>query len=119
MLRRKSFRALTSSESLAALLDQLGHQSGPTGLMARSYARTIVAMKVFIKWNEVPPLPIVLKEFLIPTHRTAPITSAQKDTDQPPRDLRGHLPQVGFCPRMRRALHFEVLTIIMVKLLER
>src|SRR5215468_10193298 len=47
--------------SLAALLNKLGSQSRPSGLVARSDASPIVAMKEFVKIDEVAPVCIVLK----------------------------------------------------------
>jgi DNA-binding LacI/PurR family transcriptional regulator len=51
--------------SLAALLNKLGHQSRPSGLVACSDASAIVAMKVLMEIDEVAPVWIVLK-FLEP-----------------------------------------------------
>jgi len=51
--------------SLAALLNKLGDQCRPSGLVARSDASAIVAMKVLMEIDEVAPVWIVLK-FLKP-----------------------------------------------------
>jgi hypothetical protein len=51
--------------SLPALLNELGNQSGPSSLVARSNASAIVAMKVLMEIDEVAPVWIVLK-FLEP-----------------------------------------------------
>ena len=47
--------------SLAALLNKLGSQSRPSGLVARSDASPIVPMKEFVEIDEVAPVCIVLK----------------------------------------------------------
>ena len=56
---------LAQLHSLAALLNELGNQSRPSGLVARSDASAIVAMKVLMEIDEVAPVWIVLK-FLEP-----------------------------------------------------
>jgi hypothetical protein len=57
--------SLAQLHSLAALLNELGDQSRPSGLVARSDASAIVAMKVLMEIDEVAPVWIVLK-FLEP-----------------------------------------------------
>lgn len=57
--------SLGQLHSLAALLNKLGNQSRPSGLVARSDASAIVAMKVLMEIDEVAPVWIVL-EFLKP-----------------------------------------------------
>ena len=57
--------SLGQLHSLAALLNKLGDQSRPSGLVARSDASAIVAMKVLMEIDEVAPVWIVLK-FLKP-----------------------------------------------------
>jgi hypothetical protein len=46
---------------LAALLNKLGNQARPSGLVARPDASPIVAMKELVKIDEVAPVCIVLK----------------------------------------------------------
>ena len=57
--------SLGQLHSLAALLNELGDQSRPSGLVARSDASAIVAMKVLMEIDEIAPVWIVLK-FLEP-----------------------------------------------------
>ena len=57
--------SLGQLHSFAALLNKLGDQSCPSGLVARSDASAIVAMKVLMEIDEVAPVWIVL-EFLKP-----------------------------------------------------
>ena len=57
--------SLDPLHSLAALLNKLGNQSRPSGLVARPDASAIVAMKVLMEIDEVAPVWIVLK-FLEP-----------------------------------------------------
>jgi len=53
--------SLAQLHSLAALLNELGNQSRPSGLVARSDASAIVAMKEFMKVDEIAPVWIALK----------------------------------------------------------
>ena len=57
--------SLGQLHSLAVLLNKLGDQSRPSGLVARSDTSAIVAMKVLMEIDEVAPVWIVLK-FLEP-----------------------------------------------------
>jgi hypothetical protein len=57
--------SLDQLHSLTALLNKLGNQSRPSGLVARPDASAIVAMKVLMEIDEVAPVWIVLK-FLDP-----------------------------------------------------
>ena len=45
---------------LAALLQQLRHQAGPSGLMARADAGAVVAVEVLVEQHQVPPVRIAL-----------------------------------------------------------
>ena len=45
----------------AALLEQFGDEAGPAGLMAGAYARTVVAVEVFVERNQIVPVRISLK----------------------------------------------------------
>ena len=61
LLRFSSLVFAPQLHSLAALLNKLGHQSRPPGLVARPDASPIVAMKELVKIDEVAPVCIVLK----------------------------------------------------------
>ncbi len=56
------FRSATL-RCLAALLNELGNQSRPSGLVTGANPSAIVAMKVLVKIDEVAPVRIVLKFF--------------------------------------------------------
>src|ERR1700704_6245115 len=104
--------------SLTALFDQLGHQTRPSGLMTRADPRAVVAVKILIKQDQILPVGIVLEYFGPSVYRPAAIVPPQESPHEPPRNLRRHLPKVGFFARVRRTLHFEVLAIVVMKLLE-
>ena len=53
---------MISVMSFAALLQQLGHERRPSGLMAGANARSRVAVEVLVERNQVMPVRIDLKE---------------------------------------------------------
>jgi hypothetical protein len=53
--------SLGQLHALAALFDELGNESRPPSLVARSDPSPIVAMEAFVEINEVAPVWIVLK----------------------------------------------------------
>ena len=56
-----------------------GDYPGPSGLVARSYARPIVRVKVFVKQDEIAPVRVFLKFFGSPIHRPFAIFVTQED----------------------------------------
>src|SRR5262245_41884352 len=46
-----------------ALFEQLGDQAGPARLMIGANAGAVVAVKIFVKKNQVPPVRIALEKF--------------------------------------------------------
>src|SRR5439155_10560490 len=94
-------------------------EAGPAGLMAGADAGAIVAMKIFVKKNEVLPVRIALKEFQPSCHWAPPVLSPQENMGEPPGNFGGHLPEVAFGGGMRGALHFEVFAVVVMIFLER
>src|SRR5215468_5131052 len=66
----------------SALLEEFCDQAGPAGLMAGAQARSAVAVKVFVKKNQVAPMRIALEDFASTGDGTAPGAVSQKDADQ-------------------------------------
>src|SRR5713101_5754815 len=87
--------------------------------MARADPGPIVAMKVFVKENEIFPVRIILKNLQPAGNRTAAIRIAKENMNEPAGDFSRHLPQIGFLRGMRRTLHLEVLPVVVVKFLQR
>src|SRR2546425_3942748 len=114
----ESPRLLTTS-SFPALLQQFRNQAGPASLVAGADTSTIIAMEIFMKEDELPPMRIALEDFDTTGHRAPTILPAQEDTREPPGYFRRDLPQVGFPLRMSRALDLEILAIVVVELLQR
>src|SRR5262249_32232523 len=42
-------------------LNEAGHQSGPTGLMTCANSGAVIAVKVFVEQNQIPPVRILLE----------------------------------------------------------
>src|SRR5437667_12856375 len=76
-----------------ALLEQLGHESGPAGLMARADAGAVVAVEVFVKPDEVPPVGVGLELGDAPVDRPSPVRRAQENTGQASGELSRHVPE--------------------------
>src|SRR6266851_2044994 len=110
---------LAEGALFTALLDQFGYQPSPARLVTRANSGAIVSMKIFMEQDQVLPVRIVIENLGATRHRPAAILAAQKDTDEPARNLSGHLPQICFLAGTGGALHFEILAIVMVKLLQR
>src|SRR6266536_1190104 len=61
---------------LAALLNQLGCQSRPAGLMAGADSGPVIAVEVLVEQDEIFPVRIVLKFLHAAEHRPAAVGSA-------------------------------------------
>ena len=49
---------------LSLLLNQLRHETRPASLMTRAEARAVIAVKVFMEWNVIAPVRVVLESFI-------------------------------------------------------
>ena len=49
--------------------DQVGYERGPAGLMTCSDTRSEVPMKIFMEGNQIPPVRVILEEFISGKHR--------------------------------------------------
>src|SRR4051794_6631641 len=105
--------------ALPLLLDQLGDEAGPAGLVARAQARTVVAVEVLVEEQMVAPVRVDL-DFLRPAEDRPPaLLVAQEDADQPPGELVGDLIEAEELARAGRALHPEIVAVVVVELLDR
>src|SRR5262245_35491355 len=96
------------------LLNQLGHQPSPAGLMTGAKPRAVVAVEVFEEVNQVAPVFVALKFFYTAVYGPAPIFSTQEEFDQPPRQLLADLPQVHHLSRPGWAFDYEVVVVAIV-----
>src|SRR5262245_65977147 len=76
-----------------ALLEELGDQSCPAGLMARADAGTIVAVKVFVEPDEVPPVWVGLELGDASMDRPSTVGPAKEDKCQASREMGRDIPQ--------------------------
>ena len=58
----------------------LGDQSGPAGLVAGATGAAGVAMKIFMKGNQIAPVGIIVEEFAIAEHCSSAFRIKQEDT---------------------------------------
>ena len=77
-MSRRPNRFLTTL--FAALLNQLGDQPCPAGLMTGPDARAVVAMKIFVKGHKVAPVGVSLKSLFRSKNRPSTIGILQKDS---------------------------------------
>ena len=80
--------------SLSILLNQFRNERRPAGLVAGADAGAVVAVKVFVKRNEVAPVRILLKFLRAAEDRTTAMFILQKYSREPLRDFTGDLPEV-------------------------
>src|SRR5216684_326811 len=112
-------RMTNADTSLTTLFDQFRDETGPAGLMAGAKSGAIVAVEVFVEKDKVFPVRIVLENLKSASDGTAATRIAKENVNEPAGDFSRHLPQVGFLRRMGRTLHLKVLTVVVVKLLQR
>src|SRR5262245_13397602 len=87
--------------------------------MAGPDAGAFVSVEVLVEQDQVTPVWIVLKLLGAPEDGAPAGAIVQEDPGEAPRELGGHLPQVQFPTRARRALDGETLAVEVVELLER
>src|SRR5262245_1862256 len=103
---------------VTALLEELGDQSGPAGLMARAETGAVVAVEIFVERDEVPPLRVGLELGDAAVDRPAAIRPAEEDARQPSREIRRDVPQGRTRTRSGRVLDLKVGTVEVVELLK-
>src|SRR5271169_144084 len=85
-------RASTCRLSLRGeLADQVGNQSGPTGLVRSAAAAAVVAVKVLVEEDIILEIGIGLKLFIGPENRTSAVGAAEKELDEAVAQLIGDL----------------------------
>src|SRR5438445_13884797 len=67
----------------AVLLHELREQGGPPRLVACADARAVVAVKIFVKENQVSPMGIGLESLRAAIERPPAVAGAQEDSGQP------------------------------------
>jgi len=87
--------------------------------MASADTCAIVTVKILIEKDEVAPVWIALKKFRSACHGSAAAPITEENVNKPPGNLGRYLPEIGFRAGVRGALHFEILTIVVMKFLKR
>src|SRR5260370_22974552 len=86
--------------------------------MTGTHPATGVTVEVFVKEKQVTPMRVRLKLFQVAEYRPAALFVAKKNVCHPSRQLTRHVPQRLHIPRSSRELDFEIVTQIVVKLLQ-
>src|ERR1700722_5989846 len=105
-------RKMTLDTLFSALLDQLGDQAGPAGLVTRAEAGAIVCMEIFIEQEQISPVWIALEQFGAAGNGAAAVFATNENVNEAARNFGSHFPKIGFAPRPSREFDFEVLTEI-------
>src|SRR5262245_55286330 len=96
---RARWRRTPGAPSLAALLQQLGHQARPAGLVAGPDASAVVPVEVLVEQEPVAPVGILLELLGAAEDRTATGAVAQEDSGEAPGELGGRLPEIDLVAR--------------------
>src|SRR5687768_15950899 len=99
-------RRRRSALAPARLLDELGHEAGPPGLVAGAEAGAVVAVEVLVEQDEVAPVRILLEGPAAAVHGTRAVGAAQEDPGEALGQLGRHVPEVQHAAGAGRALHF-------------
>src|SRR5690348_12538427 len=92
---------------------QVSDESGPAGLVRRSYASTRIPVEVLVKRDQVMPGRIALKP-LERTEDRAAAVAVEEDSNQPARDLVGDLIERHQLSRSGRTLDGEIAAEVAV-----
>src|SRR6185312_8678392 len=91
----------------------------PAGLMTGADPAALVAVEVLIEQEEVPPVRIVLERLGVAVDRPAPVTPAQEEARESPRELGRDLPEIEETAGAGRALDLQVVAVEVVESLQR
>src|SRR5579862_2959776 len=86
--------------------------------MTGAHSGTGVAMEVLVKQNQVAPMGVGLKLLQVAEYRSVAIFVTKKDVCHPARQFPRHVPQRLHVSRSSRELDFEIVTQIVVELLQ-
>src|SRR6266403_782403 len=100
-------------------LDELGHESGPTGLVTCAQSGAIVAMEVFKEVDVVAPEGIALEFLCAAIDWSAAMVVAQEDPGQPVRDLFAHLEEVQQLAGAGGTFDFEIVAVVQIEVQQR
>src|SRR5215469_12943750 len=87
--------------------------------MACTYTSAGVAVEVLVKQNQLVPIGITLELLNASIDRPLALLISQENLRKSARNLGGDIPQREHVSRTRRELNFEIVTEIMMELLQR
>src|SRR6266545_5588011 len=102
-----------------ALLQELGHEAGPAGLVTRADAGAVVAMEVFVEEDQVPPVRIGLEHLEAAVHRAPAVRTDEEDAGEAPRQVGRHVPEGHRLPGARGHLDLQLAAEEVVEALQR
>ena len=82
-VREPHLGGTTQLDSLAALFDELGDESSPSGLMACTDPGAVVSMEVLVEIDEVAPMGIALKFLDLAINGTPSFRRTQENAGEP------------------------------------
>src|SRR5439155_2810752 len=100
-------------------LQQLGHQAGPPRLVRCAHAPSRVTVKVLVKQHMVAKVWVVLKATVAAEYGPLAVRIPEEDPVQAGGELAGDLVDRVIPTGTRRTLHFEIVAVVVVELLER
>ena len=107
------------SARISTLLQQLGHQGRPAGLMAGAEALAGVAVEIFVEKNEIAPVGVGGKLGHAAVDRAVSMFVPQENSGEAPRDFGGNFGKREPVAGTRRELDFEIVAEVMMELLQR
>src|ERR1700676_3456017 len=114
-----TYRSAHRIPLLAALLQQLGDEGGPAGLVAGAHACAVVPVEIFIEQGIVVKVRVGLIFFAPAKYRPPALVVAQEDSRKTSRKLSRHLAQVHAHAGTGGKFYLEFVPEIIVKPLQR
>src|SRR5262249_45836827 len=112
-------RGFGGPERRARLLQELGDQRTPPGLMARPQAVSVLTVKVLVEQQQVTPGGVVLEQGVIAVDRAPTTGVPYEETREAMREFHRHLPERPHRAGARGALDAELLPEVVVEPLQR
>ena len=109
----------SSVSLLAALLEQLGHETRPAGLVGCAYAAAAIAVEVLIEKQVIAEVPVALHPRVMRVYSARAVLTEQKDLRQSGRQFVCHVIQTDESTGARRTLDTELIAVVVMELLQR
>src|ERR1700730_5799826 len=102
----------------ANLLDKVGDQSGPAGLVGCAAAAAVVAVEILVEQNVVLEMGIDLKLFVGAKNRAPSVRTPQKNPEDPTTQLVGNFIETHHGPGSGRAFERKPIPIKLIEAAE-